>query len=537
MPARSPGLEVLRIINEPTAAALAYRLDKKEGKTIAVYDLGGGTFDISVLRNRRRRVRGEVDQWRHLPRRERFRHASRQLLGRRVQEGTGHRPEERQLALQRLKGAAEKAKIELSSASQTEINLPFITADQTGPKHLTMKRSRPRSSKEPWSTNLVQRTIGALQGGASRDAGLNAGEIDEVVLVGGMTRMPKGSRKVREAVSSARSPTKGVNPDEVVAKWARASRARVGLAGRRQGVLLARRDPAVAGHRDAGRRVHPPDRSQHDESRPRRARPSRRQTDNQVGRHDPGLPGRARDGGRQQDARPSSTCRHSASTARRAADRGHLRHRRTTAIVNVSAKDKGTGKEHQIRNPGFRGLSDEEIEKMVKDEESMPWPTRSAVRWFEAKNQAEALLHLRRSRSAIRRQGFRGGPQVHRRRHRRAEDRLPEGEDAGNDDSRPSRKKAAEVSMEARPGHVMGPARRRRPMPTPKADAEKAGEERGRRRFRGNRRKTTTRRRAPEARRASEQEARPTCPGLLFPRPGKADRTGTSALACWRTIF
>ncbi|HQF30652.1 MAG TPA: molecular chaperone DnaK, partial [Hyphomicrobiales bacterium] len=209
------GLEVLRIINEPTAAALAYGLDKQEGKTIAVYDLGGGTFDISVLEigdgvfevkstNGDTFLGGEDFDMR--------------LVGYladefKKEQGIDLRGDK--LALQRLKEAAEKAKIELSSGSQTEVNLPFITADQTGPKHLTMKITRAKF--EALVDDLVQKTVGPCKA-ALKDAGLSAGQIDEVVLVGGMTRMPKVIETVKQFFG--KEPHRGVNPDEVVAMGA-----------------------------------------------------------------------------------------------------------------------------------------------------------------------------------------------------------------------------------------------------------------------------------------------------------------------------
>ncbi|RUY12544.1 molecular chaperone DnaK, partial [Mesorhizobium sp. M7A.F.Ca.CA.004.12.1.1] len=206
------GLEVLRIINEPTAAALAYGLDKKEGKTIAVYDLGGGTFDISVLEigdgvfevkstNGDTFLGGEDFDMRLV-----------EYLAAEFKKEQGIDLKNDKLALQRLKEAAEKAKIELSSTTQTEINLPFITADATGPKHLTLKLTRAKF--EQLVDDLVQRTIAPCKA-ALKDAGLKAGEIDEVVLVGGMTRMPKIQEIVKQFFG--KEPHKGVNPDEVVA--------------------------------------------------------------------------------------------------------------------------------------------------------------------------------------------------------------------------------------------------------------------------------------------------------------------------------
>ena len=206
------GLEVLRIINEPTAAALAYGLDKKEGKTIAVYDLGGGTFDISILEigdgvfevkstNGDTFLGGEDFDMRIVD-----------YLANEFKKESGIDLRGDKLALQRLKEAAEKAKIELSSTTQTEINLPFITADQSGPKHLTMKLTR--AKLESLVDDLIQKTVGPCQN-ALKDAGLKSAEIEEVVLVGGMTRMPKVVETVKNFFG--REPHKGVNPDEVVA--------------------------------------------------------------------------------------------------------------------------------------------------------------------------------------------------------------------------------------------------------------------------------------------------------------------------------
>ncbi len=209
------GLEVLRIINEPTAAALAYGLDKNDGKTIAVYDLGGGTFDVSVLEigdgvfevkstNGDTFLGGEDFDMRLV-----------EYLVSEFKKESGIDLKNDKLALQRLKEAAEKAKIELSSSQQTEVNLPFITADATGPKHLAIKLSRAKF--ESLVDDLVQRTIEPCKA-ALKDAGLKAGEIDEVILVGGMTRMPK----IQEVVKAffGKEPHKGVNPDEVVAMGA-----------------------------------------------------------------------------------------------------------------------------------------------------------------------------------------------------------------------------------------------------------------------------------------------------------------------------
>ncbi|GER02490.1 hypothetical protein JCM17846_01720 [Iodidimonas nitroreducens] len=206
------GLEVLRIINEPTAAALAYGLEKQDGKTIAVYDLGGGTFDVSILEIGDGVFEVKATNGDTFLGGEDFDLRIVDYLADEFKKENGIDLRGDKLALQRLKEAAEKAKIELSSATQTEVNLPFITADSSGPKHLTMKLSR--AKLEALVEDLIKRTLEPCKK-ALKDAGINAGEIDDVVLVGGMTRMPK----VHETVKSffGREPHKGVNPDEVVA--------------------------------------------------------------------------------------------------------------------------------------------------------------------------------------------------------------------------------------------------------------------------------------------------------------------------------
>ena len=278
---------------------------------IAVYDLGGGTFDVSILEigdgvfevkstNGDTFLGGEDFDTRLV-----------EYLAEEFRKENGIDLRKDKLALQRLKEAAEKAKIELSSATQTEINLPYITADATGPKHLTLKLTRAKF--EALVDDLIQKTVEPCRK-ALKDAGLTAGEINEVVLVGGMTRMPK----VQEVVKSffGKEPHKGVNPDEVVAIGA-AVQAGV-LQGDVKDVLLLDVTPLVARHRDAGRRVHAPHRPQHDD--PDQEEPGlldrRGQPD---GGHHSRLPGRTRNGGRQQDPRPVRSCRHSA--ARRAACR------------------------------------------------------------------------------------------------------------------------------------------------------------------------------------------------------------------------
>ena len=314
------GLEVLRIINEPTAAALAYGLDKGKTGTIAVYDLGGGTFDISILEigdgvfevkstNGDTFLGGEDFDMRLV-----------NYLADEFQKEQGIDLRRDKLALQRLKEAAEKAKIELSSTTQTEINLPFITADASGPKHLTMKLTRAKF--EALVDDLVQKTVEPCRK-ALKDAGLSAGR-DQRGRPGRRHDAHAEGAGGREAVlrqgaAQGRQPRRG-GRDRRGDPGRRA-------AGRRQGRAAARRDAALARHRDAGRRVHAADRPQHhdpDQEEPgvldRRGQPDRGD--------DPRVPGRARDGGRQQDARPVRSRRHAAGAARRAAGRGHVRHRR-----------------------------------------------------------------------------------------------------------------------------------------------------------------------------------------------------------------
>ncbi len=243
------GLEVLRIINEPTAAALAYGLDKKEAGLIAVYDLGGGTFDVSVLEigdgvfevkstNGDTFLGGEDFDMRIVD-----------YLADEFKKEQSIDLRKDKLALQRLREAAEKAKIELSSATQTEINLPFITADSSGPKHLTLKLTR--AKLEALVDDLIQKTVEPCRQ-ALKDAGVTAGQIKEVVLVGGMTRMPKVIETVKQFFG--KEPHKGVNPDEVVAIGA-AIQAGV-LAGRSEGCSASRRNATVPWYRNPGRRVH-----------------------------------------------------------------------------------------------------------------------------------------------------------------------------------------------------------------------------------------------------------------------------------------
>ena len=378
------GLEVLRIINEPTAAALAYGLDKTKAGTIAVYALGGGTFDVSILEigdgvfevkstNGDTFLGGEDFDMRLVS-----------YLADEFQKEQGINLRNDKLALQRLKEAAEKAKIELSSTTQTEINLPFITADQSGPKHLTMKLTRAKF--EALVADLVEKTIEPCRK-ALKDAGLTAGEIGEVVLVGGMTRMPKIQEMVKQFFG--KEPHKGVNPDEVVAIGA-AIQAGV-LQGDVKDVLLLDVTPLSLGIETLGgvfTRII--DRNTTIPTKKSQVFSTAEDNQNAVTI-------RVFQGEREMAADNKMLGQFDLMGIP-PAPRGMPQIEVTfdidaNGIVNVSAKDKATGKEQQIRIQASGGLSEADIDKMVKDAEANAAADKKRREAVDAKNHADALVH------------------------------------------------------------------------------------------------------------------------------------------------